>query len=108
MRAVASDDQLGNRFESFDLPAWKFGLELGSLVVSLTQSFGMRDVKGTANDECLREILVQTDGVLGRIVRLLQNAAICAVRDGSQRVTLDTLVEQRARPPLVSMVLSHK
>lgn len=108
LRAIAHDDQLANRFESFALPAWKLGPDLRSLVIALMRSYGMSAPESAAEDECLREVIIQTDGVLGRIVRLLQNAAVTAVRDGSNSVTLATLLKQRESPPLISMLLSHK
>jgi hypothetical protein len=51
----------------------------------------LRHPSGLAQESAASAILSLTRGVTGEIVRLLNAAAIMAVRDGNERITLETL-----------------
>ena len=84
--AIRSDDQLENRFEPFTLPLWKDDQELASLLASLASTLPLQKPSLLTDLELIRFLLDKSEGVIGEIITLLNNAAILAIESGEERI----------------------
>ncbi|MEI8062418.1 MAG: TniB family NTP-binding protein, partial [bacterium] len=84
--ALRSDDQLENRFEPFTLPLWKDDQELASLLASLASTLPLQKPSLLTDPELIRFLLDKSEGVIGEIITLLNNAAILAIESGEERI----------------------
>lgn len=101
--ALITDQQLADRFEEFELPAWQNDESFLRLIASFQTVFPLRRSSDLTSPACRRLLLDRTDGVTVRIVRLLETLAIDAVRSGKEKIDRDSLESLRVPPPLLSM-----
>ena len=98
-----TDDQLADRFAAAELPAWENDEAFEQLLLSfesilpLHRSSDFRDLK------VRQRVLSLTQGVLGRVCRLMETAAVEAIRSGEERITLALLKEELVTEALVSI-----
>ena len=50
-----------------------------------------------------REILLRTDGITVRVVKLIESLAVDAILSGRERIDLESLARLDSQPPLLSM-----
>lgn len=104
----ATDPQLSNRFHPEPLPLWRPGTELGRLLDTIERKLPLRAPSGLKTPELMQRIAFMTEGPIGEIYAVVSLAAISAIRDGSERITLESLdainwtrpSERKARPSL--------
>ena len=99
-RALLTDEQLADRFEAVELPPWHNDNDFRRLLASFQAILPLR--KKSAPD-MRQEILRRTEGITVRIVRLLEQLAVEAVRSGSEEISLDRFSLLDAQAPLLSM-----
>ncbi|MBN8911183.1 MAG: transposase, partial [Rhizobiales bacterium] len=86
-----TDAQLASRFEPFPLPLWSEGKELLQLLTSFVALVPLRKPSMLASMAIGQEVLDRTDGTIGEITKLIQAAAVTAIKTGEERITLETL-----------------
>lgn len=104
----ASDPQLSNRFSPMALPRWKLDKEGGMLLASFERRLPLRRPSGLKQPEILQKVIWMSEGLIGEIYAILKKAAIEAIRNGAEQITLDALEklswkkpsERRERPSL--------
>ena len=101
--ALLTDSQLAERFDALELPLWRNDGELGRLLVTIAAALSLRHESKFDSQSCREIILRRTGGVTVRIFRLIESAAVQAIRDGTERVTEESLSSQALTLPLVSM-----
>lgn len=87
----ASDPQMTSRFRQvMELPTWKSDQSLGELLATLEHRIPLREPSGLTEPAMATEILRRSQGNLGDIVDLVQEAAISAIRNPKkpERITL--------------------
>ncbi|MGH3573444.1 MAG: TniB family NTP-binding protein [Pseudonocardiaceae bacterium] len=89
--AIASDDQLENRFEPIVLPLWAEGEETLSLLASFASSFPLHNPSPIATEEVARYLLARSEGTIGELTRLLTEAAVAAVDSGEEAINQRSL-----------------
>lgn len=89
--AIRSDDQLENRFDPLMLPVWEEGEELRSLMASFAAALPLKRPSRIATTGISKYILAKTGGTIGEITRLLNAAAIEAVKSGEECINEKTL-----------------
>jgi replication-associated recombination protein RarA len=89
--ALKTDAQLASRFEPFPLPLWSEGKELLQLLTSFVALIPLRKPSMLASMAIGQEVLDRTDGTIGEITKLIQAAAVAAIKSGEERITLETL-----------------
>lgn len=107
--AFSTDPQLSNRFTPWELPLWKLDNEGGALLASFERRLPLRKPSGLKSPEIFQKVLWMSEGLIGEIYEVLKRAAIQAIRDGEERITLEGLgrmpwkrpSERRERPALV-------
>lgn len=86
----AVDTQMTSRFRhTIELPMWRANEELGQLLATLEQRIPLRKPSGLKEPAMLTEILRRSEGNLGDICHLVQEAAICAINDPKKPEMID-------------------
>ncbi len=86
----AVDEQMTSRFRhTIELPKWKADDELGQLLATLEQRIPLRKPSGLKEPAMLTEILRRSEGNLGDICDLVQEAAISAIKDPKKPEMID-------------------
>lgn len=86
----AVDPQMTSRFRhSIELPTWRADKELGQLLATLEERIPLRKPSGLKEPAMLTEILRRSEGNLGDICHLVQEAAISAISDPEKPEMID-------------------
>lgn len=88
-----SDGQLSNRFKPVELPKWKLDLEYRKLLASFEKVIRLEQPSGLDTKELAIEIMSMSEGWIGEISDVIKEAAILAIRNGDEKITLDLLRE---------------
>jgi replication-associated recombination protein RarA len=102
-RAMLTDQQLADRFEAVELPPWHNDNDFRRLLASFQAILPLRKRSDLSAPDIRQEILRRTEGITVRIVRLLEQLAVEAVRSGSEEIALDRLSLMDSQAPLLSM-----
>lgn len=94
--AFLYDQHLSQRFTRFRLPEWKVNKNFQILVKAMQRNLPLHCRSSLLAVESLRALVDLGNGVLGNIVRLVQDAAIEAIIDGTEYVD-EKLIRQVAK-----------
>ena len=97
--AIATDRQLENRFEVMSLPRWKLSHEWRRLLASYETLLPLRVPSSLGEDELAKKLHDMSNGYLGELVRILRRAGAKAIKDKSERITVDLLKKLPWTPP---------
>lgn len=87
LNVTSTDDQISSRFRPAYLPLWEMGDEYESLVYGLERSLPLRKPsKLLEDDRILDKILTLSEGLIGEIVEIVNEAAAEAIRSGSEKI----------------------
>jgi len=89
--AVASDDQLANRFEEIELRPWKNDHEFKSLIASILRSLPLRKPTNIDERGFLSKAFSLGEGKTGRIFKLMESAANMAIATQKEQIDLSIL-----------------
>lgn len=93
LRAVKSDPQLDNRFKPSLLPRWEMGTEFRRLLASFERMLPLAKPSNLKSKDIAQKVQFMSDGLLGEVSDILIQAAIHAIKDGSECINLKTLSE---------------
>jgi hypothetical protein len=102
-QALMTDQQLADRFEAAELPYWEDDDAFQQLLLSFESILPLRTPSDLRDPRVHQRILNLTEGVLVRICRLLEAAAVEAIRSGQERIALPLLRENLLAESLVSI-----
>lgn len=102
-QALMTDQQLADRFEARELPAWRDDVTCQALLASFGAILPLRQPSDLHHPKMQTRILTLCDGVMIRICRLLEAAAIQALTTGRERIDLELLTDDLATTSLVSI-----
>jgi hypothetical protein len=102
-RALMTDQQLADRFEAAELPAWENDSAFQQLLLSFEAILPLRQPSDFRDPKVHQRILSLTEGVLVRICRLLETAATEAIRSGQEQIGLSLLKDDLVTESLVSI-----
>ena len=89
---IHHEPQLRRHFKTLTLPAWQADEEGRSLLHKLETDFGLAKGAHIAHHETLsREVFDMAEGVLAHVVEILQDAAIVAVKTGTEQITREII-----------------
>ncbi len=103
-QALMTDQQLADRFEAVELPAWENDNALHQLLLSYEAILPLRSPSDLKDPKVHQRILSLSEGVTVRICRLLEEAATEAIRTGHERIDLAMLKGDLVTDSLVSIV----
>jgi energy-coupling factor transporter ATP-binding protein EcfA2 len=101
-RLIEHDPQLLTRFTEMGIPRFGAGTALAQFLMTLERSLPLRRASGLAERSMQQAILDETDVMQGRpgltdgVVKVVQEAAVAAVLDGSERIDEPRLAAWRA------------
>jgi hypothetical protein len=102
-QALMTDQQLADRFEARELPAWRDDTSFHQLLASFGSTLPLRQASALLEARMRKRILHLTEGVTVRVCRLLEEAAVQAIASGGERIELETLSEEVVTASLVSI-----
>lgn len=98
-----TDQQLADRFEAFELTAWRDDTAFAQLLMSFGSILPLRKASELCHPKLRKRILSLTEGVMVRICRLLEAAAVQAVKSGREYIETDVLTDELTIATLVSI-----
>jgi chromosomal replication initiation ATPase DnaA len=101
--ALMTDQQLADRFEAWELPAWQDDAALHQLLAAFASILPLRHASEVRDGRLRRRVLGLTEGIMVRICRLMEAAAIQAIETGHERIDVGLLTEDLTAQSLVSM-----
>ena len=89
--AFQSDAQMSSRFTPFEMPRWSESDDFRRLLRAFEQTLPLRRQSELEQRPIAQFLIAASGGLLGEVSRLLSGAAEDAIRDGSERITLQLL-----------------
>jgi len=97
--AFNADPQLSSRFVPIEMPRWSPGAALGALLMTLERRTPLRYPSGLHLPELMLAIHGKSESMLGDICDLIKEAAVDAIRTGTERITADQIAKLDWVPP---------
>jgi len=101
--ALLTDQHLADRFAAIELTPWRDGDGFGQLLTTFAAMLPLRLSSDLAHPKVRQRLLLMSEGITVRLFRILEAAAIAAIADGSERISLETLKGDLGVDSLVSM-----
>lgn len=89
--ALATEEEVDNRFEPFVLPRWNLDRNFRGFVAAYERMLPLTKPSGLSERELLIPLHNACDGTVGRLVRLLQRATVAAIESGAERIDADLI-----------------
>jgi hypothetical protein len=86
-RALQSDPQLSNRFEPVLLPRWEFNQDFLRLLVSFERMLPLKKASNLHAKSLAMRLFSMSEGYIGELSRLLNDAAVYAVKNQIEQIT---------------------
>lgn len=103
-----SDPQMASRFEPLPLQRWQMDKEYLRLLVTYERLLPLKEKSNLSERVLASKILSLTDGTIGAITGVIKRAALKAIEDGQEQITLETvgsldilLPHERNRMPVI-------
>ena len=90
-RAIQSDPQLSNRFNPLVLPRWQLDDSFLSLLVSFERMLPLKKSSNLHDTTMASQLLSMSEGYIGELSMLLNEAAIYAIKNGFEAITIKVL-----------------
>lgn len=91
LHTLRSDRQLFSRFTPFPLPAWQLDRDWLSLLAAFENSLPLAQPSELASREMAPLLLSKSNATIGGLAWTLRRAAVAAIRDRSERITLKSV-----------------
>nr|WP_282432710.1 TniB family NTP-binding protein [Sphingomonas populi] len=101
--AVLTDPNLADRFAAFELAPWRNDQAFRQLMASFAGLLPLRRPSNLDDKEVRQRVLALTEGVTGRIFRLMEAVAIAAIRNRREMIDAGSFDDEQLLLPLVSM-----
>jgi hypothetical protein len=98
-----ADPHLQARFSQVAMPLWKADNTLANFLAAYERLLPLRKVSSLAAQDKVAFLAKASEGVLGKIVSRVKNAALAAIADSSEQVTLEHLKRANARPAVCGL-----
>ena len=102
-RALLFDQHLADRFDAMELTPWRDDETFAFLMRSLASTRPLREKSDLEARSVRKQLMQLSEGITGRIFRLVEEAAITAVRTGRERIDEEMFRDGSLVPPLASM-----
>jgi len=99
-RGFKSDAHLAARFTDYTLPTWQADGTLANFLATYERLLPLKKPSNLASPENLAVLAKVGEGVLGKIVERVKNAALTAIVDGSECISKQHLKTAAMRPAL--------
>lgn len=85
-RAIETDPQLANRFDTSSLPRWNNDDDYIRLLMTFEKMLPLRNPSGLDDPALADRIYAMSEGYIGEISRILVEAAVLAVKTGKEMI----------------------
>lgn len=99
LRAIRTDPQLDNRFKPILLNQWNYDKDYRRLLASFERMIPLKQPSQLHQQEIASKLLYLSGGLLGELSELISEAAIEAIRNGSECITLKLINQLGRKPP---------
>ena len=90
--ALSSSDEVNSRFPSIELPRWGNDKKFRSFVATYETCLPLKEPSNMAhNPEIMDALYNQSNGLIGRTVKLIKKAAVKAIRSGREKIIADDI-----------------
>jgi hypothetical protein len=89
--ALQTDAQMSSRFTPFEVPRWRENDEFRRFLAAFGKLLPLRKASQLDDRAVVQFMLAASAGLTGEVVRILNEAAELAIRDGTESVTLTHL-----------------
>ena len=103
-KAFIADPHLQARFVQVSMPAWKADSTLANFLAAYERVLPLKKPSNLAAPDNLKYLSKASEGILGRIVERVKNAALAAIADGTEHITLDGLRKAITRPAVCGLL----
>lgn len=90
--ALSIRGETNSRFPSIELPMWSNGKKFRSFVATYETCLPLKEASNLAeNEEIINKLYYESEGLIGKTVRLLKKAATKAIKSGREKITLEDI-----------------
>ncbi|KAF0140476.1 MAG: TniB family protein [Rhodospirillaceae bacterium] len=89
--AFVADPQMSSRFMPEELPLWKPGREVGTLLATLERRTPLCRPSDLKSPEKMSEMCLRSEGTLGDLCDLFKELAVDAIRNKTEEITLESI-----------------
>jgi hypothetical protein len=97
-RGFSSDPHLAARFTEHTMPTWKAGDVLADFLATYERLLPLQHPSDLASPDKVALLAKVGEGLIGKIVARVKNAALWAIEDGTERITRDLLIRAISLP----------
>jgi hypothetical protein len=106
--AIRVDPHLAHRFRERRLPVWENDEDLQQFLEALEEVIPLRYPSHLSSSKIMKRLVELSKGVLLELVRLIDHAAIYAVLDGSERITVELIDKAWEYPPVEAVNITER
>jgi hypothetical protein len=103
-RGFRSDSHLAARFTDYTLPTWQTDETLANFLATYERLLPLKKPSNLASPDKLAVLAKVGEGVLGKIVERVKNAALAAIVDGSECISKQHLKTALMRPAICLVI----
>lgn len=96
---ILSEDDWGARFEAYHLPRWRLDQDFLDLLTEWEASLPLREDSCLSTREMALHLYSLCDGRMGRLAQILREAALAAIANATERITVAQLDDLGFSPP---------
>lgn len=97
VNALNQDTQLERRFEVLKLLPWVEGDEFRSFLASIEENLPLRKASKLYSQETVKYLLTNTNGTMDQVLKVIRFAAIHAIKNGEEKITMESMQEGAVR-----------
>lgn len=91
INAPSRGDEMASRIEHCYVPRWKYGDEFLDLLDGLESVTPLAKPSGLSDEPLARRIFTLSEGLIGEVVAIVNAAALAAIQNGTEQITLEGL-----------------
>lgn len=103
-----ADQHLAARFKTLHIPLWKVDQTLSNFLATYERALPLRERSDLPSKDAMSLLIELSHGVLDVIMSRIKNAALAAIVDGSEKITLDHLRNAEFRPSVCTLRPTQK
>jgi hypothetical protein len=100
LKAFQVDPHMQARFTPIELPPWSVGKDFAAFLSKYEESLPLKKRSNLNNPLILKFLVDHGEGVLDAMLKRIKAAAMQAMVDGTERITLELLRTAPERPPI--------
>lgn len=97
---LSADPQISNRFETIiKLDKWKPDVNFAKLIISFEKTLPLKEASNLYKGEAFKLIYNLCEGFIGELCRVIEKAAVFAIRNNKEKIDIEVLKSINFTPP---------